>query len=71
MLEPSLEERVVDLLRRERRALCASCVGALLGAPHLTARDALESLVLSDALAYREVCQRCGARESVVGLRAA
>ena len=70
-MEEIFEQRVVDLLRRQAQPPCASCVGALLGVPHLTARDALQSLALADAFAARQRCGRCGGSDTVVGLRAA
>ena len=70
-MEEIFEQRVADLLRRQARPLCAPCVGALLGVPHLTARGALQSLALADAFATLQQCARCGGADTVVGLRAA
>jgi hypothetical protein len=66
-----LQDRVADLLRRQVQPLCGRCVGALLGIPHLTARGALDSLATADEFSYKERCERCGAGDTVVGLRAA
>jgi len=68
-MEEIFEERVTDLLRRQTQPLCARCVSALLGVPHLTARGALESLALADAFVSRQRCGRCGGSDTVVGLR--
>jgi hypothetical protein len=70
-MEEELEERVANLLRSEVDPICAPCVGALLGIPHLTARGALESLAMADAFAHWRQCHRCGGLDTVVGLRAA
>jgi hypothetical protein len=69
--EHPLADRVAELIRREVRPICASCVGELLGVPHLTARNALDSLAMADAFSYRQRCGRCGGGDTVVGLRAA
>lgn len=54
---------------RRAEPLSARCVGALLGIPHLTARDALDSLVASDAFSHAAQCRRCGGPDAGVEAR--
>jgi len=63
------DRRSQGRVARWAEPLSARCVGALLGVPHLTARDALDSLVASDAFSHAAQCRRCGGPDAGVGAR--